>query len=456
MDTSFSYAVRVTACDRCGGPCEATVAGGGFTCRYCRAFNQLDVRDEALVAPARIAIPEHERITRLRMQDGKPLLPPPSIAHLVPGGALAEWKVDEAVAVWNQTRQELRQTPGSYEAAERLIFLAMVLAQHFHLRGDKLRQRALLEGALDASSIPRHRQIMRGFLARAAVRCGDLQAAEAWLKPCDPLADDLQMDSAYRLSRAFLDTAYGNFPRVIEVLGRTESDVPIEDASDDICAVLRANAWEKLGQPDHAVMLLRERFRRGGGSGRQTVERVIQVYADWQLCALSYPRASAGHAAVASKHAARAASGGIHLAFVPLGALMLLAGLGCAVAIVAGLIDIIDLDGAYLGLLITASTCIFMGAIFLPIGLVMKRRADQAAWLRQHGIQAQGQIDAVTGTGVAINDVPMMRFTITVRIPGRAPYTAATTALGMVAKQGSVVPLRVHPTNPAQILLELD
>ena len=270
MDTSFSYQLRVAACDRCGAPCEASVAGGSFACRFCNAQNQLAVRDEALVAPARQPIHEGERVNRLRMQDGKPLLPPPSIQHLFEGGGVPEWKINEVVAIWNSTRHELRSGPGNYDAAERLVFITMVLSQHFQLKGDKLRQRSLLEGCLDAVSLPRHKQIMRGFLSRAAVRTGDVQAAESWLQPCDPLSDDIQMDSAYRFSRAFIDTARGNFPRVLEVLGPGPQDVPIEDASDDVCTVFRANAWEKLGRPDQAVALLRERLVSGGSSGRRS------------------------------------------------------------------------------------------------------------------------------------------------------------------------------------------
>ncbi len=457
-DTSFSYQLRVAACDRCGAPCEAAVTGGSFACRFCHAQNYVDVRDEALVAPARPPLPEHERIARLRMQDGRPLLPPPSLQALLPGGQLLDWKVDEAVSIWNATRLELRAARANYEAAERLVFLTMVLAQHFQMRGDRLRQREMLEGALDVSSLPRHRQIMRGFLCRAAVRSGDLQAAESWLQPCDPCSDDLQMDSAYRFSRAFIDTARGSFQRVLEVLGHGPHDVPIEDASDDVCAVFRANAWEKLGRPDQAVMLLRQRLAAGGGTGRQTVDRVIQHYADWQLCSMSYPQACAGYAQVASARAARSASGGIHKVFVPLGALMLLGGLVAIAFVVLGIFDIVPLDEhSYEGLGITGGVLAFMGLVFLPIGLALGKKAARAAWLRVHGISAMGQVESAEHSGMEINGVPMMRFTILVQgIPGQAPYRTTTTALGSRFAPGSAVPLRVHPTQPGEVLLELD
>lgn len=417
--------------------------------------------DQGLVMPGRVPLPEHERIARLRMQDGKPLLPPPSLLHLMPGGQLPEWKVEEAVAVWNATRQELRAQPGSYEAAERLVFLSMVLAQHFQLKGDRLRQRSLLEGALDVVQLPRHRQILRGFLCRAAVRAGDLEAAEAWLRPCDPQSDDLQMDSAWRFSRAFIDTVTGNYARVVEVLGQGPHDVPIEDASDDVCAVFRANAWERMGRVDVAVNLLRDRLGVAGGSGRQTVERVIRVYADWQLCAMSWPQASSSYAEKASAIAAKRASGGIHVVFVPLGVLMFLGGLVGVGVTAGGAVGLLDVDpSAFGGLGIAGVTFVLMGVLFFGIGFAMKRSAERAAWLRVHGISGTGTIQNVQHTGLTINNVPQMEFTILVSIPGRAPYQAKAKALmgGVMAARvaGGQISVRVHPQNPSEIMMETD
>ncbi|MBX3231213.1 MAG: hypothetical protein KIT84_09750 [Labilithrix sp.] len=457
MNTSFSYQLRVAACDRCGAPLEVNVAGGSFECRYCHAQNQIALRDEGLLAPPRQPVPEHERVARLRMQDGRPLLPPPSITHLMPAGRLEEWKVEEAIAVWNSARQELRAQPGSYDAAERIVFLSMVLVQHFSEgKEDKLRQRALLEGALDVVKLPRHRQIVRGFLARAAVRENDIQAAEAWLAPCDPASDDLQSDSAYRFTRAFIDTATGNFQRVLQVLGQNAQEVPIEDASDDVCAVFRANAWEKMGRADLAVHLLRERMGAGGGSGRQTIERVVHRYAQWHLCAMSYPQAAAGYAHIASEKAAQHVSGGIHKVFFPLGVLMAVVGALCLAAVPLGFLALdMGIEG-FMGFGITGGTFLFMGLIFGGIGYAMKKSAEKAAWLRMHGVAGTGVVRDVSPTGVSINHVPQLRYTLEIRIPTRAPYNASTTALGRRADIGASIAVRVHPQNPNDFIMELD
>jgi hypothetical protein len=461
MDASFSYQVRVAACDRCGAPSEAALTVGGFTCRFCNSSNQLSVRDEALVSPARPPITEEERIARLRMQDGRPLLPPSSVQHLFVAGQLPEWKVEEGTAIWNGSRKTLRGAPMDHETAERLVFLTIVLSQHFHRKGDRLRQRSMLEGALDVVALPRHRQIMRGMLARAAARGGDVAAAEAWLSPCDPRSDDLQMDSAWRFSRAFIDTAQGNFPRVLEVLGHGPDDVPIEDTYDDIVALFRANAWEKLGRTDQAVPLLRARLAAGGGTGRRTVERVVQLFADWNLCRESYAQAISGHTSAAARVAAKRASGGVHRVLTPIGALVFVVGVVGIAAVGLGIVGLIRMDGeAYAGIGLASLAFVLMGVVFFGMGVSMKESADKAAWLRVHGLVATAQVQSLARTGLEINGVPQVRFTLLVVVPGRAPYQAQAKALlggGLSSlREGSNVPVRVHPQEPREVLIETD
>ena len=459
MDTSFSYAFRVAACDRCGAPHEAPVSGGSFHCRFCNAQNTLALRSEIVVAHGRAPVAEAERIARLRMQAGKPLLPPPNLAHVMGNGGLAEWKLDEAISIWNGARQELRTNPNDFDAAERLLFLSMVIAQHFKDKGDKLRQRSLLEGALDVVTLPRHRQILRGFLTRAAVIAGDLEAAEAWLKPCDAQSDDLSMDSEWRFSRAFIDTAKRNFENVLTVLGRGPNDVPIEEASADVCAVLRANAYERLGQFDHALTLLRERLAISGDS-RATIERVIQSYPDWQLCAQTYPQAVAAFAAAAGADAASRSSGGLHYAFIPLGVLLMLLGLGlfgAGVATFFGEVDPAMLDARWsnLGSGVLVG---LVGLLFAAIGFATKKSADAKRWLHANGLRATGVVKGAAPTGTRMGTIPVIRYTLLVTVPGRAPYDATTSHVGLSSQSvlSGTVSLRVHPQNPSEVVIEGD
>lgn len=459
MDTSFSHRVRVAACDRCGAPHEAAIAGGAFACRFCNAQNMLAVRSEIVIAPGRAPTPEAERIARLRQQDGRPLMPPPNLAHLMENGQLAAFKVDEAVSVWNGARHQLRANPNDFDAAERMLFLSMMIAQFYKDKGEKLRQRALLESALDAVTLPRHRQILRGFLTRAAVLAGDLEAAEAWLRPCDAQSDDLSMDSEWRFSRAFIDTAKGNFQGVVTVLGRNLSDVPIEDASDDVCTVLRANALERLGDLDNAVLLLRARFA-AGGDARQTMDRVIRVYPDWKLCAQSYPVATAMFATAAGDDAASRSNGSIPIMFIPMGLFM--AGLGIwrfsvGVSSFFGAVDPLTLadrpKDLGFGLLL-----VLVGLLFLAIGWATKKSGDKKRWLHVNGLQATAQVRGAAPTGTRMGQIPVMQYSLLVNIPGRAPYEATATHIANSSQTvlSGIISVRVHPNDPNELVIEAD
>jgi hypothetical protein len=460
MDTSFSHQSRIVMCQNCGGAIQAAPAGGTFPCGHCGTPNALAPRDDRPVAIATGAPPlsEADRITRLRAQDGKPLLPPPSLQALMPGGQLEAWKVQEALAVWQATRAQLRGV-NDFDAAERLLFLTMALSNQF--ADDMIRLRAMYESALDVLTLPRHRQTIRGYLARNAARRGDVQAAEAWLAPCDTRSDDLGTDSAYRFSRAFIDTVSGNWNGVIAVLGAGPDDVPIMDAMDPVCAVLRANAWERLGQIQTATDLLINYMSRGGASGRQTVTKIVELYKDLGLCQGSYLQANASHSAVAGKAAAARASGGIHTVFVPLGAVFLVIGLVGTVALIAdtaGLELPVSLPSGVSGI---GVTFLIMGLVFFLIGRGMAKAAARAAWLRANGISAKGQVVNIAPTGMRINGVPQVRFDLMVQVEGRAPFQASTKMLvnpAMLGQfgPGSSIPVRVDPRDPSNILIETD
>lgn len=393
---------------------------------------------------------EAERITRLRTQDGRPLVPPASVATLLQNGALPAWKVDEAFAVWESSRAELSAT-SSFEAAERLLFLTLVLSNHLVEQGNLPRQRELLERALGPLTLPRHRQVIASMLSRSACRAGDHAAAERWLSQCDPRSDDLQSDSAFRAARAFLDTARDNPRGVLAVLGEGPTDVPIMDALDPLCVVLRANAWETLGEQPKATALLVHYLKVGGPSGRPAVAKAVELLPERGLCRQSYPQAVAAHSSQAGASAAARASGGVHKVFIPLGALFLVVGIASVVAMVAGMIPI-----AAIALPLTFTV---MGAVFFVVGRAMGKAAARAERLRIHGLRGTAQILAIAPTGLRVNRVPQMRFDLMIQLEGRAPYQASTKMLVshvMGVAPGSSVAVRVDPQNPSDVLIETD
>lgn len=470
MRTHFTAEIRVLLCEACGAPLEAPVAGGQFACTYCRAMNMVSTRDErpTLGMPAMpVPIDENERLRRLRMQDGRPLMPPPSIQHLFPNGAVEPWRVQEVFTVFQQTRKEVKATH-SPEAAERLYFITLVVSNHLSQENDPGRLRALLETSLDTLELPRHKQMLRGMLARNAVREGDLMAAERWIGPCDPRSDDLESDSAFRLARSFIDTAKGDFRSVLGWVGAVDDQVPVADSMDASVAVLRANALEKTGDLDGAVRALRDRMGKSSASGRMAIEKFVALSPQLQLCPQSLPAATRGHAQVASQHMASATGGGVGIFMMILGGFLLVLGMGVGLA-VSGLGGVLTSADPRIGLsalpgLIGGGLggCLgpgLGGLITGGIGFALWKNGRDAAFLRLHGLPARGTVLNLQATGTRINHVPVVRIHLRVEREGAPPYEAyAKQLLDMNARAqlvpGAVVPLRVHPQKPDKIAIE--
>ena len=342
------------------------------------------------------------------------MLPPGSLLPLMPNGQLEPWKIGEAVTVWQNTRRELR-TSSDFEAAERLLFLTIVLSQYFFEQGDRERQRALFESALEVFSLPRHRQMMLCYLSRCACRAGDLDAAQRWLTQCDPRSDDLAMDSSYRFSWAFIDTARGNFQGVLAALGQQFDEVPIQDALDGSACALRANALEKLGNLPGATEELRTGFARGPML-RATIEKFLEVHPSFGLCPQSLQQARAGHTEVAASAAAARAERRVECSpgcFLTIGALEL------TVAAVLGAIELAPLLGfelfggppasndpmPFISLLLGG-----MGILFFGVGLfafLLGRNARRAACLRHSG--SSSSAGGAAATSISVNDLPVVK-----------------------------------------------
>jgi len=240
---------------------------------------------------------------RAKFSAKQPLSLPASLQPLFENDKLMPWKEQEALAVWRSTCDELRRGD-SFEAAERLLVLTMLLSNHYAGKKEPLRQRALFESALDVFRLPRHQQVMRGFLARNAAYTNDVNGAERWLAPCNPSSMDLQADSAYRISRATIDTAKGNSVAVLQTLGRFHNDIPIMDFNDAFAVVLRANAHERLGDLQSASgELLRYMATPASGLAIPTILQVLAADHGWHLCQASLPMARAKSAKQAEANA---------------------------------------------------------------------------------------------------------------------------------------------------------
>lgn len=470
MRTMFTTQVRVLFCENCGGPLETTVQGGAVPCSFCKATNAVRPRLDRFQTMA-AQVSEPERIAQLRMQDGVATPPPPSVAGLLAGNTIPEYRLAEAFDLFQATRREVKTTQ-SPEASERLYFLAVIAASTLALKGDFTRVRALLETALDVVVLQRHQNCLRAMLARNAVREGDLASAEQWLSGCDPRAQDLSSDSDYRVSKALLETARRDYGAVLATLGRTNDEVPVLDALDVSATLVRANALEKLGDVAGAVQLLRDRMTRTSAFGRQALEQFAQIYPSLGLCAASLPQATAQHGQQAAKGASARAGGNV--AYILIGTAIASVLLTVVIAVVT-MVPFAALPftpgmPSGMGMAIGGTELVVCGvvgfstlvpfAIVAGLGWRFLQRGREAAWLRANGIQAQGQVQALEGTGTRINGVPLVRVVLSYASPA-GPRRASTDMLMPLHLQaqlvpGATVPIRVHPGDPTKVLVELE
>ena len=83
--------------------------------------------------------------------------------------------------------------------------------------------------------------------------------------------------------------------------------------------------------------------------------------------------------------------------------------------------------------------------------------SGQAA-LYGSGTPGSATIDAVSDTGMFVNQAPVLELDLTVTVPGREPYKAkhrqlvSHAALGRF-QPGSVLPVRVSPQDPTQLMI---
>ena len=281
--TAFSHELRLLICAHCGAALPATTSGGQTRCSYCGTLSVLAPRNEqADVAHVqRPRTSEQDRLQRLRLQDGRPLVPPADLHHHLVGGWLPAERVPEVLREWSAARAEVAATRAPV-SEQRLYFLTLFLMTPLGLAQDHVRQRAVIESATEVLSLPEYKLSLRCQLARLAARTGDLTAAEQWLRLVDPASESLQVDSEYRCTRAHVATARGDFHEVLRQLGSNALEIPIADTLDLLAGVLRANAFEKLGRLDLATAVLAG--LRGQGHSKREIETVRKANGELDLC----------------------------------------------------------------------------------------------------------------------------------------------------------------------------
>jgi predicted RNA-binding Zn-ribbon protein involved in translation (DUF1610 family) len=459
---AFSLDSRTTLCESCATPMQGPSQGGTLACPKCGKPHVLAPRDMRPVAGvgAQSQLTEVERIGKLRQDDDKPALPPEELTPLMDGGGLAPGKQQEALALWQQTRQELKNSPTS-EAETRLMCLSRWLVEALGDEPDFVYLRAFFESELDVVTKPSHRQTLLCALSRSACRTKDLTAAEGWLAPCDPRPLELKSDTAVRGARALIDTLRGNWNGVLGTLGRSDTDVPISAFWQIYCGSFRANAHDRLGRVQEATAQLRTLL--SSAAGRDVVGWLVK---EWKLCPQSYPVALAEVQSAAAADHARRAGGNLGLVFMLIGALEPVIGLvwgGLLLGHYLGKVQILEGPPAELETLLTAITVgvitLATGAGMIAIGFVLRRKGEAARQLLLRGTSVKARVISTARTGVTVNELPQWKIDLTILPEGQPTYEASSNVMlgeSAAAKltQGLVIYVRVDPKDPANVLIE--
>lgn len=263
---AFLHDVRILACASCGAPLDVPIGGGAVACRYCRATSHFSARNEQAhitQLQSRPQVDEYQRYLKLKADDGKPMLPPQGLEHLIVGGSLPPQLLHEGRAEWQRALAEVRQGAG-YGVHDRLVFITEMLYGALAASRQELQARAVVETTLETLIAPGHRSIMAGMLARSAARLGDASSAGAWLASCDPVSQEIAVDSDFRMSAAYVATVRHDFATVLHYLGQRAGDVPLAGSVSHICALLRANALERSGRIADAQRELEGLVQRAG------------------------------------------------------------------------------------------------------------------------------------------------------------------------------------------------
>ncbi len=216
---------------------------------------------------------------------------PPDFAEVARVGATDE-NLARVLAMWQSYCE--RAKAGDLAAGEFAVKLTAPLSNYFGLHGQDERRRALFESTLEALPNPAHQEVMRCRLSRAALKAGEVDAARAWLASCDPAPLDLDADSDYRVSAAYMATFDHDFDRVLALLGYTHGSIPVAVPSRTLVVMLRANALEKTGRLDEAVATLLDFAGHSEGHlAEQSYAAVMKANSWLDLCPQSVPRAIA-------------------------------------------------------------------------------------------------------------------------------------------------------------------
>ena len=118
-----------------------------------------------------------------------------------------------------------------------------------------------------------------------------------------------------------------------------------------------------------------------------------------------------------------------------------------------------EIDFGHTAAPILALTFLPMGLIFMGVGYYFVRSQGNQNKILQQGIAGTATVLGLASTNMYINEQPVAKLTLSVQLPGRAPYTVERRevipllALGMIAP-GKSLPVAVDPTDPQKVVID--
>jgi hypothetical protein len=438
----FSFQLRASCCLQCGQAVSGP-DGGRAQCTRCGQPVELKPRS-TFARPTNIPPPAAQHPS-LRAQDGKPLLPPPNIAFLWENGSqIPPHREAEALAAWQGARR--RALAMDIGAGEEICMLTRALAQKVERAGDWTTARAMIEAGLECVPLPRHRAILLGLMARAAVRAGDTQSAAAWLA-CFEQPQDLESESEHRMTAAVVATARGDFNTVLNAVGTAFDEIAIQDALDLQAALFRINALENVGRASEAAHQLQALFAKGP-SARNAVESIQGLYGRLSLCRMTMPAVMQAH-----EQQARSSAG---VGKIGLGCLLL--SVSFLPFVILSSVAVVEYftEGTYEAFIGVPFSFIFVLAFGLW-GVKMLRMGQRERRVFASGVRAPARVIGASPTGTRINGVPEMRIDLEVQL--QPPVRTHIRTLVHAGQHQALVPgallyVRVDPQNPDLAVLD--
>jgi len=262
-NTAYTYRLKSVECDQCGGPVVSDVSAVEAECSYCHAKLRLVARAKHA---AHTPIDEEARMAGLAEQvrrqdpDGPLADRPPegmqAFAAMLTQEEARPAAVEAFRQEWTQARADATERP-SRGTGTRAFRAALYLARLYAANGDHPRARAVVETAIHIVSDPGQRDILRLWLARAAVGAGDAESYEEWLGEVNPQPVHLEVDSALRLTRARRALADQRYSDVFPLVGTYPTEVPLAVGADEAGRFVRAHAFAGKGDEVSARRELR-------------------------------------------------------------------------------------------------------------------------------------------------------------------------------------------------------